>query len=76
MSNYCDGCQFDPLQKTGDRACPFNYLYWDFIDRHAGELAHNPRMRTIVGAWTRRPAEERAPVRASAAHFLAKEVPM
>ena len=36
MSDYCQGCRFDPKQKTGLDACPYNYLYWRFIDEHPG----------------------------------------
>jgi (6-4)DNA photolyase len=35
-------------------ACPFNYLYWDFIGRHAERFGPNPRMRAIVGGWLKR----------------------
>jgi len=44
MSNYCDDCQYDPKIKEGDQACPFNQLYWSFIDRHEPTLSKNPRM--------------------------------
>ena len=70
MSNYCAGCRFDPDQKTGPDACPFNYLYWNFIDRHAERFAGNLRMRTMVQAWHARPPAEQAKVRASAEAFL------
>jgi deoxyribodipyrimidine photolyase-related protein len=44
MSPHCKGCRYDPAQRTGDSACPFTTLYWDFLMRHASALAKNPRM--------------------------------
>ena len=44
MSNYCGACQYSPKERTGDQACPFNYLYWDFLVRNADALSRNPRM--------------------------------
>ena len=44
MSDYCKKCTYDPKIKTGDRACPFNSLYWHFFDRNREKLAKNPRI--------------------------------
>jgi deoxyribodipyrimidine photolyase-related protein len=44
MSDYCRSCRFDPRRRTGDRACPFTTLYWDYLDRHREALAGNHRM--------------------------------
>lgn len=44
MGDHCEHCYYDVKQKTGERACPFNALYWDYIDRHQDKLATNPRM--------------------------------
>lgn len=44
MSNYCKHCPYDPKQMLGEKACPFNALYWDFLARNKGLLARNPRM--------------------------------
>ena len=44
MSNYCEECYYDPTIKEGEKACPFNHLYWSFIDRHEATLSKNPRM--------------------------------
>ena len=41
---YCNGCRFNSELRTGPDACPFNTLYWDFLDRHRARLAGNPRM--------------------------------
>ncbi len=70
MSDYCGGCRFDPDQKTGPNACPFNYLYWNFIDQHAPQFAENPRMKMIVNSWIKRAPPDQEAVRASAAKFL------
>ena len=44
MSNHCKGCKFNPAESTGDKACPFTTLYWDYLNTHADTLAKNPRM--------------------------------
>ena len=44
MSNYCDHCQFSVKEKTGDKACPFNYLYWYFMHKNKAILKSNHRL--------------------------------
>lgn len=48
MSTYCKGCAYDPKLRTGDTACPFTTLYWDFLDRHKENFAKNHRMSQQV----------------------------
>ena len=45
MSNYCKGCVYNPKNRTGEDACPFTTLYWDFLDRHKESFAANHRMK-------------------------------
>jgi len=54
MGDDCSGCAYDPTLSTGDRACPFTTLYWDFIDRHAERFVKNPRMARQVRSWESR----------------------
>jgi deoxyribodipyrimidine photolyase-related protein len=75
MSNYCDGCRYDPGKRTGERACPFNFLYWDFIARHETRFGGNPRMAFPVKTWRRFSADEQAAIRKEAASFLERLVP-
>ncbi len=44
MSNHCKGCKVNPALATGETACPFTTLYWDYLNRHVDTLAKNPRM--------------------------------
>jgi deoxyribodipyrimidine photolyase-related protein len=44
MSDYCGNCSFNPKQRVGNDACPFNALYWDFLDRNQDKLAPNRRL--------------------------------
>ncbi len=71
MSDYCGGCHYDVRDATGDRACPFNALYWDFIARHARRFAANTRMAMPVRSLERMGEAKRAAIRARAARFLA-----
>ena len=70
MSNYCTGCAYDVKARTGERACPFNTLYWDFLSRHRAALANNPRIAQIYRVYDKFPPAERTAIAADAARIL------
>ena len=70
MSDYCEGCSYDVKRRTGEKACPFNFLYWDFIARHEARFRNNPRMAVICKSLSRMSASEVAEIRAEATGFL------
>jgi deoxyribodipyrimidine photolyase-related protein len=70
QSNYCSGCRYDPAQRTGDSACPFTTLYWNFIDKHAKALGSNPRTALMAKNLSRLSDPERAAIRKQAAAML------
>lgn len=47
MSDYCKGCHYDKKDRLGERACPFNALYWDFFARNEERLSSNPRIGMV-----------------------------
>ncbi|MDO1500363.1 cryptochrome/photolyase family protein [Winogradskyella maritima] len=49
MSNYCQSCHYNKNKKVGDDACPFNSLYWNFLDDKRNELSNNRRMGLMYG---------------------------
>jgi deoxyribodipyrimidine photolyase-related protein len=71
MSNHCTNCRFDVKKKTGEGACPFNALYWDFLARNESRLGSNPRLGQIYGNWRRMGPDKQDAYRSSAAKFLA-----
>jgi deoxyribodipyrimidine photolyase-related protein len=74
MSPHCTGCRYDPAQRTGERACPFTTLYWDFLMRHEARLAKNPRMALQVKNLARVSNDEKKAVHARAAAIRRGEV--
>jgi deoxyribodipyrimidine photolyase-related protein len=71
MSDYCNGCAYDPRKRTSDDACPFNALYWDFLARHRAKLAGNPRMAHAWRGYDNFPDQERAAITRRAAALRA-----
>jgi deoxyribodipyrimidine photolyase-related protein len=71
MSDYCGGCRYDPKLKAGPDACPFNYLYWNFLITQEAQLSRNPRMAMPYRTIAAMPAEKKRQIADDAATFLA-----
>lgn len=59
----CNARRQDPKQRSGDTACPFTTLYWDFLIRHADRLRDNSRMALQVRNLERLDADEKQAIR-------------
>jgi len=70
MSDYCSGCAYDPKVKVGEGACPFNLLYWHFIDANADKLKGNPRMAMPYKTWEKMEPGRKAQILTEAEAFL------
>ncbi len=70
MSDHCRDCTYIVSRKTGEGACPFNYLYWDFIARNESQFGDNPRMGQIYRLWNSMDADKRRQYRDDAKRFL------
>lgn len=70
MSNYCKGCQYKVAEKNGTTACPFNYLYWDFLARNRDQLQGNPRVAMMYRTYDKMAEEKKEAIRTDAKSFL------
>lgn len=70
MSNYCDKCHYSVNKKNGIDACPFNYLYWDFLARNKSKLATNPRLAMIYKSYENMTDEKKELIRQDSKKFL------
>ena len=70
MSDYCKGCSYKISRKNGDKACPFNYLYWDFLARNRLSLEDNRRLSMIYKTYDRMSGERKAAIKEDSARFL------
>ena len=71
MSDYCSGCPYYKTKTTGEGACPFNALYWDFLGRNEDQLGSNHRMGLVYSHWDDKDAEEREAIHERAAEIRA-----
>lgn len=70
MSDYCANCHYRRDERTGERACPFNALYWDFLARHRKHLGSNPRLSVAYRQIDRMQAAPLAALRGHAKALL------
>ena len=70
MSDYCGSCAYDVKEKSGEKACPFNILYWHFLIENHARLAGNPRMAIPYHTLEKMSAERRAEITCEALTFL------
>ena len=66
MSGYCKGCRYNVKARSGEGACPFNGLYWDFLARHQEQLRRNPRMALVMKQLEKLDPGELGAIRAQA----------
>ena len=70
MSNYCGSCYYKKAIKTGEKACPFNSLYWNFYDKNESKLAKNPRIGMMYNVWRKMKPEDKSALLEQADYYL------
>ncbi|MCC6549958.1 MAG: cryptochrome/photolyase family protein [Ignavibacteriaceae bacterium] len=70
MSNYCQSCFYNKNVKYGEKACPFNSLYWHFHARHRQKLEKNPRIGMIYKTFDKMEMSERSSILSHADKIL------
>lgn len=72
MSDYCASCRYKIAEKTGPEACPFNYLYWNFVDRQRDVFNENGRVSFMVSMFDKKSQPEQTAIRTSAQEFISQ----
>jgi deoxyribodipyrimidine photolyase-related protein len=72
MSDCCKDCAYDRSTSLGEKACPFNALYWDFLARNREKLQGNPRMNLMLAMLDKRNPRELTAVRRRALQIREK----
>ena len=75
MSDYCQGCRYNPKVRTGEDACPFNFFYWDFLHRHRDKLQAQGRMGFILKNLDRMDQDELEAIQQQAQDWHAAHLP-
>ena len=72
MSNYCNNCFFNVNSKNGQEACPFNYLYWNFIVQNRDKLEKNPRISMMYRIYDKMSEKKRRDIESDSKNFLGR----
>jgi deoxyribodipyrimidine photolyase-related protein len=70
MGDYCNSCHYQAKLKTGNKACPFNSLYWHFMNRHRVRFEKNPRIGMIYRNWDKQSADQQGAILDQAEYVL------
>ena len=70
MSNYCGNCKYNVKERLGENACPFNSLYWSFLDDKKPILFNNQRMRMMYSVLNKFSTDELHAMKSRAAKII------
>ena len=70
MSNYCETCIYDRTKRIGEDACPFNSLYWNFLDDKKTHFSKNNRMAMMLRLLDKIPALEKQEIKERALSII------
>jgi len=70
MSNFCKQCYYDVKDMTGPKACPFNALYWNFLQHHRESFSKNPRLSFMYATWDRFEPSKKNAIKSKASQIL------
>ena len=70
MSHYCGSCYYKKAVKTGEKACPFNSLYWNFYDKNEDKLGKNPRIGMMYNVWRKMNPDAKTALLEQANYYL------
>ena len=75
MSDYCQGCRYSPTERTGESACPYNFLFWTFLDLHRRSFRSNPRIAMMLKNLDRIDGQELADMHTHRRKFVELTIP-
>jgi len=70
MSDFCGSCRYNVKKKNGEDACPFNYLYWNFVLENRERVDGNPRVQPVLRTLAKMKSEKVEAVKADSKRFL------
>ena len=70
MSDYCSDCHYSVKERFTEQACPFNSLYWHFMQRHGDTFSRNPRTAMAYRTWEKMDSDVKRDILARAEYCL------